>query len=79
MVDTRPAVPSSPFATAAKRALSVSPQQPGAIPTIVEDRSPSTPTPLRGNSRIAAKLAKIVQLETPPGEPDPEANFVDIL
>ncbi len=32
VVDTRRSVPSSPFATVAKRALSVSPQQPGGKP-----------------------------------------------
>ena len=75
IVDTSPSVPSSPFATVAKRALSVSPQQPGGKPNT------STAPKLAKMVQVKTppKAAKIVQLETPPSEPDPEANFVDIL
>ena len=72
--DTSPSVPSSP--RVAKRALPVSPQQPGGKPN-----TPSTATKLAKMVQVKTppKAAKIVQLETPPSEPDPEANFVDIL
>ena len=76
VVDTRPSLPSSPFTITAKRALSVSPQQPGG--------NPNTPsTALKAAKMVQVKTppkaANIAQLETPPSEPDPEANFVDIL
>ena len=76
VMDTRPPVPSSPFAITAKRALSVSPQQPGGNPN-----TPSTAPKAAKMVQVKTppKAAKIAQLETPPSEPDPEANFVDIL
>ena len=76
VVDTRPSIPTSLFATAAKRALSVSPQQPGGKP-----KTPSTAAKLAKMLLVKTppKAAMIAQLETPPSEPDPEANFVDIL